>query len=61
MYISFVHPCRHQKSNTDPTTVRTLRSLVMAKAPDHQISVSHHCTNAYIRTYVVYIIDIESR
>ena len=31
---------RHQRSHTDPTTVRTLKSLVMAKAPDHKISVS---------------------
>ena len=50
---SFVYPCRHQKSNTVPTTVRTLRSLVMAKAPDHQISVSPQCTNDYIDLYIL--------
>lgn len=30
---------RHQRSHTDPTTVRTLRSMIMTKPPDHNINV----------------------
>lgn len=44
MYMTkfYVYICRHQKSHTDPTTVRTLRSMVMVEAPDHKVSVSYN-------------------